>query len=380
MKAMIADRGTGEPISLGAALLTGKKVPPDASELLAEDHRVVLGWFAWYEQEKGKKVRNEIARNICKALRAHMAAEEEIFYPAVKLRTGDEQAVERAVGEHKEARRLIDELDRSKSADASQAELMLKLRDEIAAHVAEEELEMFPEFRRSDADLYALGRGVAARRVDALFEQTPAAAKARSKTGKRKTSPRGKAGRTAAPDGPPKEFPVMQISRDEARDYYVTGLKDAHAAVKEGETMVKAQLERLEQYPKLKEKLASHLNEKKAQLERLETLLERCGEKPSAVKDAGMKVMASMGSLGSAAAADEVIKNSLATLGLAKFEAASFETLILFGEAAGENEALRPLQECLSEERAMAAFIEENLRPTGMRFLQLKSEGAQASH
>lgn len=172
----------------------------------------------------------------------------------------------------------------------------------------------------------------------------------------------------------------MQISKDEAREYYVTGLKDAHAAVKEGETMVKAQLQRLEQYPKLKEKLESHLKEKKEQLQRLEKLLDRAGQKPSAIKDAGMKLMAGMGSLGNAAAADEVVKNSLATLGLAKFEAASFETLILFGQAAGETEALRPLQQCLSEERAMAAFIEENLRPTGMRFLQLKSEGVQASH
>lgn len=172
----------------------------------------------------------------------------------------------------------------------------------------------------------------------------------------------------------------MQISPDEARDYYVLGLKNAHAAVKEGQTMVEAQIGRLEQYPKLKEKLESHLDEKKAQLERLEKLLERCGENPSAVKDAAMKAMATLGSLGSATAADEVIKNSFATLGLAKYEAAAFETLILFGEAAGELEALRPLQQCLSEERAMAAFIEENLRGTGMRFLQLKSEGAQASH
>ena len=36
--------------SLAAALRTGKKVPPDVTELLADDHRTVIGWFLWYEE------------------------------------------------------------------------------------------------------------------------------------------------------------------------------------------------------------------------------------------------------------------------------------------------------------------------------------------
>lgn len=46
--------------------------------------------------------------------------------------------------------------------------------------------------------------------------------------------------------------------------------------------------------------------------------------------------------------------------------------------ASGATAALRPLQQCLGEERAMASFVEEHLRPTGMRYLQ--SEGRRASH
>src|SRR5690606_16878656 len=80
-KTMSADRGMGEPISLGAALAAGKKVPPDVTNLLAEDHEVVLGWFDWYEQADDPKVRERVARRISMALRAHMAGEEEIFYP-----------------------------------------------------------------------------------------------------------------------------------------------------------------------------------------------------------------------------------------------------------------------------------------------------------
>src|SRR4051795_11924733 len=54
---MIADRGVSEPIALGAALVAGKKVPPDATQLLMMDHRTVLGWFRWYEQAEDPTVR-----------------------------------------------------------------------------------------------------------------------------------------------------------------------------------------------------------------------------------------------------------------------------------------------------------------------------------
>lgn len=388
MRIMIADRGTGEPISLGASLLAGKKVGPDVTNLLMEDHRIVLGWFEWYEQATDTQTKDFVARNICKALRAHMAGEEEVFYPAAERQTQDTQLVKRAVQEHQGAKKLMDSIESAGAADEAHAELMRELKTEIAAHVNEEETELFPEVRDSNMSLFAVGRAVAARRVDYLFEAVEAERGGAGRTAKavdskpaRKKKASGKAAKSKATNGSRlKEIPTMQISADEARDYFVLGLKNAHATVKEGRTMVAAQVGRLEQYPKLKQKLESHLKEKDDQLTRLETILERCGESPSTLKDAGMTLMAGMSSLTSTAAADEVIKNSFATLGLAKFEAAAFETLILFGEAAGENDALRPLQQCLSEERGMAAFIEENLRATGMRFLQLKSQGAQASH
>ena len=41
MKTLTANRGAGEPISLGGALIAGKKVAPDATRILMEDHRAV---------------------------------------------------------------------------------------------------------------------------------------------------------------------------------------------------------------------------------------------------------------------------------------------------------------------------------------------------
>ncbi|HEX7082309.1 MAG TPA: DUF892 family protein [Gammaproteobacteria bacterium] len=362
MRTMIADRGMGEPISLGAALAAGKKVAPDVTGLLAEDHRTVLGWFAWYESAADPEVKLRVTRSICKALRAHMAAEEEFFYPEAQRHIGDEELIERSLREHQGAKALLDRLEAAAAADATHADLMRELRAEIEAHVHEEEAQLFPKVRATDMDRYDVGRAAAARRVERLFELADGARTAPQRNGQ-----------------PVKEHPVMAISKDVARRYFIVGAKNAHATAKEGRKMVDLQIKRLQHYPRLKEKLESHAKEKDAQLQRLETILDAVGEKPSAVKDTAMALIANMGSMANAAAGDEVLKSSFAMLGLAKAGAAAYETLILCGEAAGIQEALRPLQQCLSEERGMGAFIEENLRGVGMGFLQLESEGAPAS-
>jgi len=363
MRTMVADRGMGEPISLGAALASGKKTPPDVLNLLMDDHRTVLGWFAWYEQADDRTVRQKVTDKIFKALRAHMVAEEEIFYPAAARATGDDELVKRAIQEHKAARGLMKQIE-SSAVDESHAELMRELRAEIEAHIDEEENDLFPLVRESTMDRYEVGGAVAALRVDQLFEQLT---KRRSGNGRRSSKQI-------------KEYPAMQISQDVAQKYFVVGLKNAHASVKNGRTMVDKQLGRLKHYPRLKERLESHLKEKDAQLERIESLLKSQGESSSAVKDAAMTLMANISATANAATGDEVLKNSFAMLGLAKAEAAAYESLILFGQAAGlDSSSLRPLQQCLSEERGMVSFIEENLRGTGMGFLQLESQGQTAA-
>ncbi|MBX3506062.1 MAG: DUF892 family protein [Parvibaculum sp.] len=172
----------------------------------------------------------------------------------------------------------------------------------------------------------------------------------------------------------------MTISRDVARDLFVTGLKNAHATASQGKTMVQAQLNRLENYPEIEAKLHSHLEEKNAQLQRLETILDDLGENTSMIKDATLKTLGLLTSLSDAMAGDEIIKNTFATFALANYEAAAYRTLMVMGEAAGEIDAIAALEQSLMEETAMAAFIAEHLPATGMRFMQLRSQGLQASH
>lgn len=347
---LYVDRGQGEPVSLGANLLVGKKVRPDVLNLLADDHRTVLGWFDWYAVERDSSRRAWIVQMIVRALRAHMAIEEEIFYPALAQATGDREAVERAVAEHDSARKLMGLL-----RDTTDEERIIReLREEIAAHVASEESVLFEEIRQSSLDLYAIGALAAARRVEVLFELACPG----------KTNP--------------KETPPMAISQDEARQLLVVGLRNIHGTVREGHSMVEAMHRRVENYPKVKAKLAEHLREKKAQLDRVESILGSLGESTSMVKDAAGALSGVAASMMASAADDEILKGSFTCYGLANFEAAAYETLITMAQAAGHPEHMPTLQLCLSEERGMAAFIAENLRGTGLRFMQLRSEGHQS--
>jgi ferritin-like metal-binding protein YciE len=382
MRTLVADRGTGEPITLGAALLTGKKVAPDALGLLEEDHRSVLGWFEWYAACDDRTRAHWVACNVVKALRAHMAAEEEVFYPEARRYTGDERLIARAVEEHAGAKTLMDRIDDTQPGEL-QDETMRALETEIRRHVTEEETELFGEIEESRMARYAVGAAVATRRVDHLFKQGRAGklgGSARAGSGDSRASAADVASSNEQQTGQLEEFPTMAISRDAARTVFVTGLKNSHAAARECRTMVAAQANRLESYPDIRERLELHVQEKDRQLERLEAILAGLGETRSAFKDTAMSMMAAFGNMANAAADDEVIKGSMALLGLAKVEAAGYETLLVFGEAAGASDALRPLQQCLSEERSIASFVEDNLRATGLRFLQLRSEGRDASH
>jgi ferritin-like metal-binding protein YciE len=319
--------------------------------LLADDHRTVLGWFDWYRGESQEPRRAWIAANIVKALKAHMAIEEEIFYPAAEEALRDDAVVKQAVAEHAKAKRIMVRLS---EAGADSGSLMARLRGEIEKHIEEEETRLFAFVRDSSLDRYEIGALCAARRVELLFG-------------------------LSSPDKPMlKEVVPMPISQDEARSLFIIGLRNIHGTAQQCRTMVQTQESRVENYPDLKAKLQSHLREKDAQLERVESILDSLGESTSSFKDAAGTVMGSTSSMMAALAGDEVIKASFATYGLANIEAAAYETLLTMGEAAGLLETLPLLQLSLSEERAMAAFVAENLRATGLRFMHLRSERQQA--
>lgn len=166
------DPGKRDPVSLEAALIAGKKVPPDATLLLNQDHREAMAYFDWYENAKDDATRLAVATKLCAALRAHMEVEEEIFYPLAREAIADKGIVDHGVDEHKQARAILERAEAAIKRGKAPDEEMFELRQAIEEHVDDEESELFPEVRKSELDLYQLGTQLAARKTELLFALT----------------------------------------------------------------------------------------------------------------------------------------------------------------------------------------------------------------
>jgi hemerythrin superfamily protein len=142
----------------------------DAIALLKEDHRAVEKLFKEFEGAKGEGRKEKLARRICMELTVHTKIEEEIFYPACKGKV-DEDLLKEAYVEHDAAKLLIAEIEAGsgESDDYFDAKVQV-LSEQIEHHVEEEEKELFPELRKAELDLKALGEQLAARKKELMGE------------------------------------------------------------------------------------------------------------------------------------------------------------------------------------------------------------------
>ena len=147
--------------------MTDKK-PQDAIALLKEDHREVEKLFKDFESAKGDGRKEKLARKICMELTVHTKIEEEIFYPACDGKV-KEDLLKEAFVEHDAAKLLIAEIEagNGETDDFFDAKVQV-LSEQIEHHVEEEEKELFPEARKADLDLDALGEQLAERKSQLL--------------------------------------------------------------------------------------------------------------------------------------------------------------------------------------------------------------------
>lgn len=162
------------------------------------------------------------------------------------------------------------------------------------------------------------------------------------------------------------------------RDIYITGLVNAHAVEAQAIQLINRQVERIENYPEMRERLRLHGQESQQQQQRLAQILDGLGTSPSTLKDIGTSIMGNMAAIGHALAQDEVVKNTLANFAFEHFEIASYRSLLIMAEVAGDTAAPRLLQQSLDEEIAMARWIEDNLEATTRRYMQRETAGQTA--
>ena len=165
---------------------------------------------------------------------------------------------------------------------------------------------------------------------------------------------------------------------DEARSVLIAGLRDAHAMENQALSIMKPQVERLEHYPDVEQRLRSHIAETQTQIGRLDTILSEIGEDHSGLKDAALSLSGSMAAIAHTFAPDEIIKNSFANFAFENFESASYTSLITLAEHGGLSSAATLLQQSLAEERAMADWLNSNLPAVTLRYLSLREAGETA--
>jgi len=140
--------------------------PQDAITLLTEDHEHVKSLFEQYEElgDRAHVSKQKLALQICTELTKHATAEEEIFYPAVRAATKDDDMLDEAVVEHASAKDLIAQIISMEPTEDLYDAKVKVLSELIDHHVKEEETEMFPKARKAKLDLDALGAQIAARK------------------------------------------------------------------------------------------------------------------------------------------------------------------------------------------------------------------------
>jgi hemerythrin superfamily protein len=156
------------------AYASSRDVTPDATRLLAEDHREVHALFEQYRKlaEGGAsgEERRPLADGICTLLTVHAALEEEIFYPAARAAAVDAGVLDEAEVEHASAKNLIAQI-RDMEPDAPLYDAKVSVLGEyVDHHAGEEEQELFPKCRASAMDLNDLGIRIAARKDELMDE------------------------------------------------------------------------------------------------------------------------------------------------------------------------------------------------------------------
>ncbi|MHB8284886.1 MAG: ferritin-like domain-containing protein [Caulobacteraceae bacterium] len=161
----------------------------------------------------------------------------------------------------------------------------------------------------------------------------------------------------------------------------VTALKNAHAMEKEAQQIISRQLDRLKNYPKVEDRLRSHLAETNTQMQRLDDVLATVGSESSGFKDLVTGIVGNMAALGHVPMGDEILKNSFANYAFENFEIAAYKSLFTIAEGVGQGSIISVLTPSLKEEQAMAAWLDDNLAEVTQTYMRLRAtEGVDASH
>lgn len=151
---------------------SARALSTNAIDMLRADHKAVEAMFRQFDKlhEAGEDTATVI-QFVREALLIHSALEQEIFYPAVRERAGEEEEelLDEAEVEHQSAEQLIRALGSRKLSDKKREATFTVLMEYVRHHVKEEETEMFPKVKRlKRVNLDAVGAQMEQRKASLL--------------------------------------------------------------------------------------------------------------------------------------------------------------------------------------------------------------------
>ncbi|MEG3165326.1 ferritin-like domain-containing protein [Sphingomonas sp. PB2P19] len=173
---------------------------------------------------------------------------------------------------------------------------------------------------------------------------------------------------------------MATYSPDVLQSVFITGLKNVHGVEHQALSLIDRQLDHLTNYPEVADMLRKHRVETEQQIDRVQEILAGFGESHSVLKDAALSLTGNLAAMAHVFAPDEILKNSFANFAFENFEAASYTSLITLADAGGFASATPLLQTSLTEEQAMAAWIESHNAALTLKYVERRAAGETASH
>lgn len=158
-----------------------ENAPDDVIAILTRDHRDVRALFDELSRTGGDadpKHRKDLVDRATIELVRHATAEEQLFYPAVRLNVdGGAELADHEISEHAQIERSLKELAGMQPGEEAFEPTLQHLIALVDAHIAEEERTLFPKLRAvcTAEDLVEIGKMVTASKKIAPTRPHPAA-------------------------------------------------------------------------------------------------------------------------------------------------------------------------------------------------------------
>jgi hemerythrin HHE cation binding domain-containing protein len=122
----------------------------DITQLILDDHETFRREFAALDDADAPAQLHEIWEPLANLLEVHAAAEEAIFYPKLLRRSddGEDETID-AIGDHNDIRDGVREAARHPIGSAQWWDGVRHARAANSSHMAEEEADALPDFRRN---------------------------------------------------------------------------------------------------------------------------------------------------------------------------------------------------------------------------------------